>query len=288
MRISALCVAATLVLATGSAVAQTDGVDGADATVSTKKSAARMTLPEQQLYIQAFLPINLSSDSSFKPVSFAPDIWFGVKKDITVGLTHSRHAADGFFGGPGAGLCFNGEDEDAMTDACPDVLNATGIQARYQLPDDKVPVPLAAEAGIFTRSFDPFALALKLGAVGRWEKDKLTALFGLNIFFGLTSRSIDDGMGAEVTTNGETINLPLTVMYAVMPKLSVGGQTGVVLPLQATGDTFAIPFNLGGRYLVTPQIHADLIFSLPVLITGQDGGGGFDGRVLTLGGGYVF
>lgn len=253
----------------------------ADATVSNK-SAARMVLPEKQLYIQAFLPINLSTDVAFKPVSFAPDIWFGVKKDITIGLTHSRHAADGFFGGPSAGLCFQGEDNN-----CPDVINATGLQGRYQIPDDKVPIPLAVEAGLFVRTFDPFAMALKLGAVGRWEKDKLTALFGLNLFFGLTSRSIDDGMGTEVTTNGETINLPLTLMYAVTPQISVGGQTGAVLPLQNTGDTYAIPFALGGRYMVSREIHADLIFALPLLVSGSDAGG-FDARVLTLGGGYIF
>lgn len=276
----ALCIVA---LSATSALAQDEGFDEPAATATATKPAARMTLPEQQLYIQAFLPINLGTDAAFKPVSFAPDVWFGLKKDITVGLTNSRHAADGFFGGPSAGLCFQSEE-----DGCPDPLNATGLQVRYQIPDDKVPIPLAAEGGLFVRTFDPFAMALKLGAVGRYEVDKLTALFGLNIFFGLTSRTVDDMMTmTEVTTNGETINLPLTVMYAVTPELSVGGQTGVILPLQNTGDAYAIPFALGGRYMVTPKIHADLIFSLPVLISGADPSG-FDGRVLTLGGGYIF
>jgi len=275
---SSLALAIVTTIGVGSGWADSDDIVD-EAPVETR---ARMTLPEMQLYIQAFLPINLTTDVAFKPVSIAPDIWFGLMKDLTVGLTHSRHAADGFFGGPSAGLCFQGD-----MDGCPDPLNATALQARYHIPDDKVPIPLAAEGGLVFSSFDPFAISLKLGAVGRWEKDKLTALFGLNFFLGLSSRTADDGMGNEITTNGETINLPITVMYAVMPKLSVGGQTGVVLPLQNTGDTYAIPFSLGGRYLVTPKIHADLIFALPVLISGGPISG-FDGRVLTLGGGYIF
>jgi hypothetical protein len=276
----AICLATFAIALASPALAQDD--EAADATVTSDASAARMTLPEQQLYIQAFLPMNLSTDAAFKPVSFAPDIWFGVNSDLTVGLTHSRHAADGFFGGPSAGLCFQAEE-----DGCIDPVNGTGLQGRYQIPVDKVPVPLAAEAGLFVGGLDPFALALKLGVVGRKDLNKLTALFGLNLFFGLTSRTIDDGMGTEVTTNGETINLPITVMYAVTPELSLGGQTGAVLPLQNTADTYAIPLAVGGRYMVSSKIHADLIFSLPALVTGAEVSG-FDVRVLTLGGGYIF
>lgn len=240
----------------------------------------RMTLPAKQLYVQAFLPINLTTDAAFQPVSLAPDVWYGFNKDLTLGVTHSRHASDGFFGGPGAGLCFVGEDN-----GCPNVIANTAIQGRYHLPVEQL--PLAAEGGLVIGSYDPFELALKLGVVGRYEvDDKLTASFALNVFFGLSGRTTGEGM-AEVTSNGETINLPISVTYAVTPQLSVGGQTGVGLPLQETGDTYFVPLAAGARYLVTPKIHADLIFSLPFLISGAELNG-FDVRVLTLGGGYAF
>lgn len=267
-------IAATLATTT----ARAESPEAAGATVADH--GQRMTLPERQLYLQAFVPINLSTDAAFQPVSLAPDVWYGFNKDLTLGLTHSRHAADGFFGGPGAGLCFVGEDN-----GCPNVIANTAIQARYHLPVEQL--PLAAEGGLVISSYDPFELALKLGAVGRYDIGELTASFALNVFFGLSGRTADDGMGGEVTANGETINLPISVTYAVTPELSVGGQTGLGLPLQNTGDAYFVPLAVGGRYLVSPKIHADLVFSLPFLISGAEPNA-FDVRVLTLGGGYVF
>ena len=267
--------AVALLLASSAARAQTPEAD----LTAVADHGKRMTLPQNQLYLQAFLPMNLSSGAEFEPTSLPPDVWYGVTKELTLGITHSRHAADGFFGGPGAGICFVGEDS-----GCPNVIANTAVQGRYHLPVEQLPV--AAEGGLVISSYDPFELALKAGVVGRWDAGKLSASFGLNMFFGLSGRTTGEGM-AEVTSNGEVVNLPITVTYAVTPALSLGGQTGVGLPLQETADTYFVPLAAGGRYMVTSKIHADLIFSFPLLISGAEENG-LDVRVLTLGGGYVF
>ena len=46
----------------------------------------------------------------------------------------------------------------------------------------------AAEGGLVFRSYDPFALALKVGVVGRWQRKAISVLFGLNLFAGLSER----------------------------------------------------------------------------------------------------
>jgi hypothetical protein len=230
-------------------------------------------LPEKQVYLQVFLPINLSTDAAFQPVSLAPDLWLGVKPKLTLGLTHSSHASTGFFGGAGAGICFVGEDN-----GCAEVLSNTALQVRYALPVKKL--ALAAEGGLVFRSYDPLAVALKVGVVGRWQRKALSVLFGLNLFAGLSER--------DTTGNKEILHVPITAMYALNDKAAVGVQTGIGLPFADTGDLYFVPLAVGGRYMVNRKIHVDLIFSLPFLASGVDAINGFDSRVLTLAGGYSF
>ncbi|MBT8493393.1 MAG: hypothetical protein KJO07_10085, partial [Deltaproteobacteria bacterium] len=151
------------------------------------------------------------------------------------------------------------------------------LQVRYALPVEAL--PLAVEGGLVARSYDPFALALKVGVVGRWERKALSVLFGLNLFAGLSER--DAG-------NKEVINIPITAMYALNAKAAVGLQTGISLPFEDAGDFYRVPVALGGRYMVTPKAHVDLIFTLPFLLSGIEPINGVDSRVLTLAGGYAF
>ncbi len=250
----------------------------------------RLVLPKDQIFVQAFLEINLSKESAFKPISIQPDGWFGVNNDLTVGLVHSPRAVTGFIApeGPGTGICLGSTGTDGN---CASNYSNMGLLARYHLLDS--PVILAADGGLLFRDFDPFTLSLKLGVVGEWQQsEKLAVQFGLNLAFGITERS-QDVAGESVTINGDFINLPVAVMYQVMPKLAVGVQTGFRSRLQDLGDRYTVPLSLGARYLVSPKIIVDASFSLPLLITGQedaDGGNasGIAARILSIGGGYVF
>jgi hypothetical protein len=275
-RIALATIAACLVASSGPARAQ----DAADTGVAEVEEP-RMTLPASQLFIQAFLEVNLSSDLVAKPVSLAPDIWYGVNEEITVGLAHSSHATTGFFGGAGDGLCVTGEDN-----GCADVLQNPAILGRYHLMS--APVALAVDAGLVVRQFSPFQVALKAGVIGKWKSGAISVLFAGNLFVGVTEREGDDGeVVVEAGANKEEINLPVALMYALNEKLGLGVQTGLILPLQETGDTYLIPLSLGARYMVSSKISADLLFSFPALVGGPEETGA-DFRVLTLGGGYVF
>ena len=95
------------------------------------------------------------------------------------------------------------------------------------------------------------------------------------------------GGTTDVTTNGETLNIPVTGIYTVAPKVAVALQLGLILPFEETGDTYAVPLSLGAHYTIDESIIANIAFSFPRLIGGGDGNG-VDARVLTLGGTYAF
>ena len=242
------------------------------------KERLRMTLPQGRLLVQGFIEMNLSADAAFKPVSLSPDVWYGVRDDISVGLTHSTSGTGGFYGGAGNSLCLTGEDN-----GCGGLYRNVALLGRYSLIDTGLGV--AVGGGLVVSDIDPFTVGIQINAVGRWEHDALAVVFQPSVYLGLNQREGVAGVGG----NTEAIALPVAAMYDVMPALAVGLQTGLTLGLSDIASQWTVPLSLGGRYVVTPGIWADLVFSLPVLATGNDlAASGFDVRVLTLGAGTVF
>lgn len=256
------------------AATATAGADGTD----------QVTLPKGRVVLDAFLEIGLSSGNAFKPISISPDVWYGATDDITVGLVHSAVGTSGFIGGTGTSLCLSGTDG-----GCSDLYRNVGFDARYKLKTGMF--AWAAEGGLFFGQLsDPFLFSLKLGAVGRWHSGQLAIELEPNLAIGITNRSTSTTVGGvtvDATTNPDVLSLPVTALYAVTPVIAVSGQIGVVLPLENTGDMYAIPLSIGGHYHVNESLDVALAFSLPGLIAGADPKG-FDARSLTLGGTYAF
>lgn len=239
----------------------------------------RVVLPAKRLYAHAVLAIDLSDGGAFDPVSLSPDVYYGVTPELTVGLVHSNLGASGFIGGTGTSLC--------LGDACDGVYNNLGIDGRYHLKSGTV--ALAANFGLYVNDFDPFRLAVKLGAVGRYRpgpESKLAVDFAPSLSFGVTERE-----PAPMTTvgNKEVFALPVTVLYAAAPKITAMVQTGIVIPFEAAGDAFFVPLSLGGSYQIDKQLTVEAAFSLPLLLGGDAlPATGIDARSFTIGGGYAF
>lgn len=242
----------------------------------------RLTLPKGRLVLDAALSINLSTDAVGKPISISPDLWYGVDDKLTVGLVHSGAGSTGFLGAVGTSLCLSGTDN-----GCGDVYNNVGLEARYELKPGTPELSWVLDGGLYALDTDPFTLAVKLGAIGRWHKDKLAVEASPNLFIGVTERTTTGAGDTEVTTNGETLNIPVTGIYTVAPKIAVAAQIGLVLPFEETGDTYRVPLSLGAHYTVDESIVANIAFSFPALVGGGEGTGA-DLRVLTIGGTYAF
>lgn len=253
----------------------------------------QLVLPKGRLLLDAYLEINLSKDLAGKPISISPDLWYGVNNDLTVGLVHSFESEFGFIGGgyalaadrAGSSLCLTGNGN-----GCNGVYNNVGAEARYQIKMGSPDLALAAIGGLYVNSFkDPFSLDLKAGALGRWHKGKIAVEVEPSVLIALTKRSNNLAGLGNVTQNHDILNLPVTVLYALMPKLSLAAQVGVILPFEDAGQEYQIPLSIGAHYTLDNSVTLNAALSLTAL-----GGGdaiidtGVNGRSLTLGGTYAF
>jgi hypothetical protein len=248
----------------------------------------RVTMPAKRGMVHAQLGINLSTDLVGKPVSLSPDIWYGVNEKLTVGLIHTAVGATGIQGIPGTSLCLTGADN-----GCGKFYDNVGIDVRYTLKSTEK-LQLALDGGLFVNSFDPFQMALKVGIAGRYRAGKQLALeFTPNIFFGVTERDGGGDPAVAVGSNKEVLALPVNVVYGLNEKIGLLAQVALLLPFEDAGDFYTIGLALGGNYAINKQLSLELIFALPVLVTGLkdamgDSLGGVDARTLTLGGSYAF
>jgi hypothetical protein len=246
--------------------------------------ADQATLPKGRAVIDGYVEINLSSGNAFKPVSISPDLWYGVSDDLTVGLVHSTAGETGFIGGVGDSLCITGTDN-----GCAKFYNKVGLDGRYTLK--KGDFPWAFDGGLFFNAFSPDVLFdIKLGVLGRWHKDKITVELQPALFFGLSSRSVDQpqpgGGTITVHANRDILSIPVTGFYALSPKIAAALQIGLILPFEDTGDVYSVPLSIGLHYLATEKFDVNLSFSFPRLIGGGSGTGA-DARSLTIGGSYA-
>jgi hypothetical protein len=255
----------------------------ADEPAAAPEPAAAAPAPSQQLaipkggiVIDGFFTANLSSNAAFKPVSLSPDIWYGATDDLTVGLVHSSEGSLGFIGGVGTSLCLG-----STSSGCAGVYNNVGADVRYRLT-----TPFSIDGGLFLFNLANSAqFTIKLGASGRWRFDKIVLEVQPSLLVYLTNRA-DGGTVMMVTTQPatETLSIPVTAAYRVMPELELGLQTGLSLPFSNTGDFYAVPLSIFGRYRVMPKLSLGLAFTFLELI-GKTGGA--DARSLTLGGSYA-
>lgn len=291
----ALFIAATSIATTGIAFAQ-DADPPADPPVeatpppTTDAAAAApaglpsLTLGKGKILIAgSTLNINLSADAVGKPVSIAPSIWYGVNEKLTLGVTHDGGSTQwsprpafrtisipaapplpAITASAGAGICLTGEEN-----GCNKVYDNIGIDALYGLKHGKF--SLAAHPALDVFSFDPFALKLRVGVLGRYmATDKVAIVFDPRIGFGLTER--DAG-------NKEVLDIPLWVWFSVNEKLGAYVSTGINGPLDGFGDAFSVPLQVGASFMVNAKLTAGLDFAFTNLI-GKNGDA--DGRALGL------
>nr|HEX4312638.1 hypothetical protein [Kofleriaceae bacterium] len=261
--------------------------DGSDAGSADAGSAAapgggssddQLVLPKGRAVLDAFLQVNLSANEAFKPISVTPDIWYGVSDKLTVGLVHSTWGETGFVGtGIGNSLCLSGS-----SNGCASVYHTVALDGRYELK--RGAWAWAADGGLDVISTSsPFELSLKLGAVGRWHKDKLAVELEPALYIAVSHRSADNAMDVQ---NRDALAVPVTVLYAAAPKITLAAQVGLLLPLEDTGDEYDIPLSLGVHYRVNEKLDVGLAFTFVELVGGGDSGA--DLRTLTIGASYAF
>ena len=209
-----------------------------------------LTLAQGMLEIRGdtFL-FNLSDNSFGEPVSVAPDVWYGVNKDLTVGITHET------------GICFNA--------GCG--YNDFGLEAIYGLAS-LGRFALAAQGGVLFPGTDPFGMGVRAGLVVRAAAGALSVVAEPSIYIGFAGR--DD-------VRKDTIEVPLEIQYQLNHKLNVHVSTGLTNGrLDGFGDNARIPIGLGVTYALMHRLDVGAEFAFTNLIGPESGK--TDGRFLAL------
>jgi hypothetical protein len=260
----------------------------------------QLTLPKGRAVINVFLEMNLASvddgmggseSEIAKPISIAPDLWYGVDDKLTIGLVHSDIGDSTFIGAVGEGICLSGKDN-----GCGHVYNNVAFHVRYGLA--KGANALALDGGVSLISLsDPFQAALNVGLVGRYHAGKLAFEYSPRIFAHLNNRGdVDDGT-TQIEVADDFFNVSGTLIYSVSEKATFMAQLGVSLPFEHTGDFgLLLPLSVGTNIKINPKFDLLVAFSLPFFLSkntvDDDGnlkyGVDTDERSLTVGGSYAF
>jgi hypothetical protein len=197
------------------------------------------------------LRIGLSKNSDLgvgfgEPIVIAPDIFFGVNGQLTVGITHSNR----FGSFAPAGFCVGG-------DLCGEGYNAIGAQAIYALTRGGN-LGLAIHGGLSAPAFSPdFTLGLDAGMTLRIKGGKIAVVADPTIYVGVLNRPSDTEPGIK-----EWVFLPIDFQYQLNTQTMVFLSSGMYGQLDGLGDNVQIPAGLGGNFAVNNRadIGAEIEF----------------------------
>jgi hypothetical protein len=232
------------------------------------KVSESLTLPEAQWHVFVPMEIDVSKGHSFEPVAVAPDVWYGIRPETTIGLVHSQVARTGFYGASGDGWCLTGAD-----DGCEDTYTNLGFEARHHVHSGSV--SLSAVGGLHFLDFDDATLSMKMGAMGSWWASRTTQVVAHpNLAIGLSDRN---------QGNEEVLYLPVSVIHMLSPEMQLSWQVGVVLPFEDVSDDYTFPTSVAVQWAPMDKVAFVGAFTFRSLIGGDDVDDGFDERSFTLG-----
>ena len=198
---------------------------------------------------------NLTKDAVGEPFALAPDVYYGVNKKLTVGITHE------------VGICLAGEDK-----GCTKVYNDFTIDALYGIML-KGSFQLAGHGGLAFKSIDPFMMGLNVGLLGRINAGNVAIVFDPRLYVGFTERD------NAALPGKEQLSIPLWLQFQVNPQTMAYAVSGFEGPLEDFSDFYRVPLGLGALFAINNRLDFGGEFQFTNLL-GKDGDA--DGRLLIL------
>lgn len=194
---------------------------------------------------EARLAVEIALEDGGRPISLAPDLWYGVTDRLTVGLIHSDTSLDQV--DATASLCFRGSE---LT--CDHVYTGSGLDVAWSALTG--PLAIASRARFVIRDTDPFKPAATAGALVRWAHGRFAIYADPYIRFGLANRAL-----------GNRTSLFFPVWFAVQPAhgalLSL--HTGWNSDLAVVRDGWHLPVAVDATVRVTPELDLALEVGFP-------------------------
>jgi hypothetical protein len=180
--------------------------------------------------------INLQKNRYSRPLSIAPDIWYGVTSQWTVGLIHSNRSVDRI--DAGATFCLR-----RFQTRCDRLYRGSGIDVRWSWRTGALAV--APRARLLLRDVDPMKPAITAGALVRWTRGRFAIESDPYLRLGLANRDL-----------GNRAALFVPVLLAMQPtcRWLLAIHTGWDSDLAVAGDGFHIPFGLVIQARATSQV----------------------------------
>jgi hypothetical protein len=208
------------------------------------------------------LEVNLTRRYESEPASVAPDLYYGVTRELTVGIIHSSRAMGVI--DAGAGLCFRGE-----THECSAPYDNTGVDVRYAVRRGRIAI--AARARVIASTYDPFKPSVRPGALVRFHLGRFGIVADPHVQLGLAHR--DEG-------NRDWVRVPLWFAVQPLRGAMIALRTGVDGEVATFGDTYAIPIGVDVALRITDRVEAGAFVGFPTLGGPQNQ---FTRRVMWLG-----
>jgi hypothetical protein len=175
-----------------------------------------------------------------RAVALAPDVWFGVTQELTVGLIHSSQSVDRI--GARSTVCLRQSDL-----LCDTAYQGSGVDVRYRIRD--APFAVAPRMRFLVRDVDPFKPAVTFGALARFSYGRFSITTDPYLRFGLTNQQ-----------KGNRAAFVVPVWFGVQPtcRWLVELHTGADGDFAVIEDGWHMPFGL----VITARATAKLDVSV--------------------------
>lgn len=200
----------------------------------------RLVLPARTLDVRLTWEVNLQKGRYTRPLSIAPDLWFGVTDRWTIGITHSNASVDRI--DADATFCVR-----EFASVCDRVYRGSHVDVRWSWQEGALAV--APRGRLLLRDVDPMKPAVTIGALVRWTRGRFRILSDPYLRVGLAN-----------TDQGNRAALMFPVWLGIQPTRGwlLEIHTGYDGDLAVWPDGWHIPFALVARVRPASQLEVAL------------------------------
>jgi hypothetical protein len=196
-----------------------------------------LVLDEGAVDLRITTEINVQSRFVGRPLSVAPDAWWGILPRWTIGVIHSNASLDQI--GSGATLCVRQSDNAT----CNRLYRGSGLDVRFSALAGSFAV--APRLRLLVRDIDPFKPAMTLGAVLRWTRSRFAIVSDPYLRLPLANHSLG---------NRAALVLPIWLAVEPVRGCELAVHTGYDASLAVFRDGGHIPVSLVITQRITRNI----------------------------------
>lgn len=188
-----------------------------------------MVLGRHEIYARIVTEADLGPRRRARPLSLAPDVWFGVTDALTVGVIHSEASVDRI--DAGSSFCVR-----ELATQCSGLYRGSGVDLRWRWTPH-----VAWRVRGLLRDIDPVKPAITAGALLRWDRGRSFVASDPYLRVGLANREAG---------NRDALVVPIWLGRRLGDRAELAIHTGIDGDLAVWRDGWHIP--LGLRLEVAP------------------------------------